>query len=540
MIDEIGAKSLSKFTRLELPSSNDLLSEAALTFEKVSKGQERVLKAQREDLEESGDDVSMDQDQEGQGDETMEEDEEDGDDAASHVSAFTSSLITPATHLETLCSLYTVAQTALSGSTDVKSPEFTDSIQLLNSALSRSNQVIAENPDGEDMSAEDEWVERLNDLKFSELNSKVLQASKMSELESSTTAWPNNQEDSNNLEGLEQKLIVESERLIEVPTEKKSQNRLLNDQRRVQLLCDLGDSLMSLSKIRFRQSKILASNSISNEKILGVCSTLSAKSTKCFTTALAALDTSSSTGGGAAVLGAANSSTQTSRTRASISTSLSILCSIRSDLLFSSSISVRARRSLLDSSRIWSRRSISENGLGWILTFMSTFISNPSPSDGYPTIPPKEVMSHLHSPGGWETLRNEADSLLSFLRNLWLRKLALESSEESETPLFSSETNNAEMMEQKLKEDIQFTGSEIQTLSFVIWNLVRRKDDMGAWGMALMSKPNEEEAEGLELNRFLDDLISEIGMVSLSLEERAFWKNWFEAIKSNDWRGIKL
>lgn len=539
LIEEIGSDTLSTSTGINLPSSKDLLSEAAQTFEQVSRGQSAVLQAQKQDEEADPSEEAVETQ-----DEEMDEDDQEGDDDDSDgkVSAFTSSLITPASHLETLYSLFTVALTALSGANEVNSPSFSDSINLLDSALSRSFQVIASNPEGENMSAENEWLERITDLKYADLSWKVSQVTKMSELKevNENSAWPSPQdvEDENSLKLLENQVLSKCQELIDSSIDKDNQNKLRDNQFRVQLLCDLGDSSMSLTRIRLRQFKNLSQlNSISPPiEILKTCWELSIKSTKAFNAALTALDTSSNAG--AVVLGAANSSTQTSRTRASISNNLSILSLIRSDEIlgegFAGIVSAQSRRNLFDSARIWSRRSLSENGLGWILTFLSTSISKPN------TIC-KEASNHPHSPGGWETLRNESDSIMTFLRVLFMKRKALIS---NQLPLASSlkpELLSQEEIEKKLMEEIKVTEIEIQCLSFIVWTLIRRKDDLGAWALSFISKPSQEVVvEGLEVNRFLDDLISEEGRSTLGMEERTFWNNWFTGIRNDVWSGIQL
>ena len=93
-------------------------------------------------------------------------------------------------------------------------------------------------------------------------------------------------------------------------------------------------------------------------------------STKLFSQALAALDTSAGRGGSAPVLGQANTSTRTSRAPCRILLVLSALCILRSHPGFDAAGIAGAkgtRSKPIDNARLYARKAVTEMGLGWVL-----------------------------------------------------------------------------------------------------------------------------------------------------------------------------
>ncbi|SPO25060.1 uncharacterized protein UTRI_01577_B [Ustilago trichophora] len=166
-------------------------------------------------------------------------------------------------------------------------------------------------------------------------------------------------------------------------------------------LCDVAEAGQSLCKLSLRLEPAQA----------GVASiwVLATASTKLFSQALAALDTSAAGGGTAAVLGQANTSTPTSRARCRILLALSSLSIFRSHPVFEAAGIAGAkgtRTKLIDNARLYARKAVTEIGLVWIL--------RPPPAQA-------QTSAMLPPPGGWESLSLESEAAFHLLRALLIR-----------------------------------------------------------------------------------------------------------------------
>ena len=169
----------------------------------------------------------------------------------------------------------------------------------------------------------------------------------------------------------------------------------------VAALCDVGEAGQNLCRLSLRLQPA--------ETGVAAIWTLATSSTKLFSQALGALDTSRAGGGSAAVLGQANTSTPTSRARCRILLALSSLSILRSHPAFEAAGIAGAkgtRTKLVDNARLYARKAVTEIGLGWLL--------RPAPAQAARSaaIPP---------PGGWESLCLEAEATFHLLRALLVR-----------------------------------------------------------------------------------------------------------------------
>lgn len=169
----------------------------------------------------------------------------------------------------------------------------------------------------------------------------------------------------------------------------------------VATLCDVGEAGQNLCRLSLRLEPAEA----------GVAAiwALATVSSKLFSQALAALDTSGGGGGSAAVLGQANTSTPTSRARCRILLALSSLSISRSHPSFEAAGipgAIGTRTKLIDNARLYARKAVTEIGLSWML--------RPAP-----TRAPTSVV--VPPPGGWESLSLEAEATFHLLRALLVR-----------------------------------------------------------------------------------------------------------------------
>lgn len=507
-----------------------LLQEALSTFEVVAQGQARVLAAQARDVAAETGSAELEAGQVQTPAERGQEDMDTEGSDAGDTSTYTSSLVTPAALLDTLLSMHTCALSLIpmSNSTD----EINVAASISSDALRRATEVVNMTPDGEKQSAEGEWVEKLAELELAGVNAQVAEAGKRAEIAESgaeMSSWPAVESEQAALARLEEEVLARGLALIDNSTQAQAQAQAQRGTAevrfRVQALCDIGDACLALARIRARQASNAEAHGVlsigddmngkgTHQAGLERAWELAARAAKMFTLALSALDTSSGSGTGAyAVLGASNTSTPTSRTRSAISYSLSSLSLLRTHPLLLRTIpaSSNAHSQLLDNARVYARRAISECGLAWTLNARI----------GPEGRPPIQAASQDHAHGGWDSLRGEADALFGYVRALYGRWRAFSSSQPDST---SKSTN------------LDSTRTEMDAITCAIWALAHRSNDGGAWNLAVGSGGESATKQGV--SRFLDELLSEEGQVSMDAGARAFWSGLDGRVREDRWASV--
>lgn len=379
------------------PSPSLLWNEALKFFQQVADGQYTILQDQRADAATSDEEApsaatpstGTDEDEEDMREPTGEDD----------VYGYTSSLVTPASLMETFLSMMVCYTSLIDASATL------DDVQMLSSAAqqicSKAEALVSEfqstgalpDTSNDAAQASSEVAARWDEMQRSALTLRVAVVCRAVVL-ASDAAHVNAE-----VETLMQTIDNWAARLIATPTSAETVTGRRDA--KVAELCDIGEAGQNVCRASLRLKP--------SEGGAAAIWSLATSSTKLFSQALAALDTSATGGGSAAVLGQANTSTPTSRARCRILLALSSMSIFRSHPAFEAAGIAGAkgtRIKLLDNARLYARKAVTEIGLGWLL--------RPAPAQA-----PKSVA--IPPSGGWESLSLESEATLHLLRALLIR-----------------------------------------------------------------------------------------------------------------------
>ncbi|CDR88282.1 uncharacterized protein SPSC_03943 [Sporisorium scitamineum] len=418
-VDELGwpqglkAPTLSMQASVQTPSSTLLWQEALTIFQQVADGQNVILQDQKasEDTSEQPSETPAESSINAKADdgELQTHGEGGGDD----LYGYTSSLVTPASLMDTLLSMLACFTSLIEAASTI------DAIQTYRAAVdqifSKAEALASDTGATETLpatsndtaQASSELAASWEEVQRSALAIRVACVGKAIEVDSDPSQI------SSELESVMQTVSDWAARLIASPP--ASAPATGRRDAFVATLCDIGEAGQNLCRLSLRLQPAEA----------GVAAiwALATSSTKLFSQALAALDTSAAGGGSAAVLGQANTSTPTSRARCRILLALSSLSILRSHPAFEAAGIVGAkgtRSKLVDNARLYARKAVSEIGLGWMLR------PAPAQTPRSAVIPP---------PGGWENLSLEAEATFHLLRALLVRANVNAATSEIETEL---------------------------------------------------------------------------------------------------------
>lgn len=379
------------------PTPAVLWQEAVGLFQQVADGQDIILQDQKtaEDAAEAP--------SEGSAEPTNDADVDDSElasaDEGGDVFGYTSSLVTPASLMETLLSLLACFTSLVEASSTI------EEVQTCSAAAERivaKAQNLVSEPEAaatlpatsnNTAEASSEVIARWEEFQRSSLALRVACLGKGIELGSGAAQI------SGDIEAAMQTVNDWATRLA-APAVGSDAGRGRKDANVAQL-CDVAEAGQSLCRLSLRFAPAEA----------GVAAiwALATASTKLFSQALAALDTSAAGGSSAAVLGQANTSTPTSRARCRILLALSSLSILRSHPAFEAAGIAGAkgtRNKLVDNARLYARKAVTEIGLVWIL--------RPPPAQA-------QRSAMLPPPGGWESLSLESEAAFHLLRALLIR-----------------------------------------------------------------------------------------------------------------------
>ncbi|KAJ1032369.1 hypothetical protein NDA16_000396 [Ustilago loliicola] len=405
------------------------------------------------------------------------------------VYGYTSSLVTPSSLMETLLSMLACFTSLIEAATAVEEVQTCSAAieQIVNRAQSiaiDSGAAAASLPATSNSAtqASSEVSARWEEVQRSSLASRVACLVKAINLGVETTQI------NGELEAAMQAVNEWGSQLI-APASSPATNvagRERNDAK-VATLCDVGEAGMNLCRLSLRLEPAEA----------GVAAiwALATVSTKLFSQALAALDTSATGGGSAAVLGQANTSTPTSRARCRILLALSTLSILLSHPAFEATGITGAkgtRTKLIDNARLYARKAVTEIGLGWLL--------RPAPS---------QVSSSalVPSPGGWESLSLESEATLHLLRALLYRANV-----------------NGTVVDADVKAVTEMQ-TELRNLVLHIVQLRQKPIQVGATpAMASIQLAEWLYLQGAK--SFVDNVVDDNGR-NIVLDEIAWWENLF-------------
>jgi tetratricopeptide (TPR) repeat protein len=450
----------------EVESRMNSIEEAIILFNSVSDGQELVL--QRQKAEESDADTAATAAPEHNGETEEIGMDTDGEEGAR--SEYTTSLITPASALETLHNLHLSAMAMLDVVTDEISIQ--RALLLSTSSLQRGQVVFSAFPDGETRSPDNEWNDIASSLRFAPLEGRVAVIGRRSTL---GLRLDNNAMDE--LTAAIQDASTEANALLSMSDDEMNLSTTTGRSRHrihLQHLEFLGIQLLSLSRSQVFYLHTSPQDVSHCQQIWGLLGLTS----KLFLATLKSLDTSTAGVGTSAVaLGASNVSTATSRRRCSLYTSMSTLSIIRNDALFFSTLSSldeKTRIQLANNARVYARKAITEIGLGWLLSAEHTSRT-------------QYILPH----GGMESLQGEVDAVLVLLRSLYHRSV------------------------------IAATSDNLQEVQIICSNIKRgllTGEHGQAWQRALFYPDGPNQGQQL-----LEQTLAEEGEVAVSQEERHFW-----------------
>lgn len=385
----------------QAPTSASLWQQALQLFQQVADGQNVILQ-DRKTVDEAPTEPNA------QASESLEDtdagnQESTNEEEAGDVYGYTSSLVTPSSLMETLLSMLACFTSLIEAATTLEEVQTCSAAieQIVNRAqsIASDSEAAAANLPATSNSATQTSAEvtaRWEEVQRCALTSRVACLVKAVNL--GVEMIPINGE----VEAAMQTVDEWATRLL-APAPSPTPNvggRERNDAK-VATLCDVGEAGMNLCRLSLRLEP--------GEAAVAAIWTLATASTKLFSQALAALDTSAAGGGSAAVLGQANTSTPTSRARCRILLALSTLSLLRSHPAFEAAgiAGTKGTRSkLIDNARLYARKAVTEIGLNWLL--------RPAPKQVSKTgvVPP---------PGGWESLSLESEATLHLLRALLYR-----------------------------------------------------------------------------------------------------------------------
>ncbi|TKY85296.1 hypothetical protein EX895_006376 [Sporisorium graminicola] len=412
----LNAPPLSLQASNQAPTPTMLWKEALAIFEQVADGQYVILQDQKaaESTVEQPDELSAEAPIDTESDDgEMQTNGGGGDD----VYGYTSSLVTPASLMETLLSMLACLTSLIEGASSMDAVQTYstafDQIALKAEALASDTGSTSTLPatSNDAAQASSELAASWNEFQRSALATRVARLGKAIELGSEPSQI------SSELESVLQTVNDWATRLIASPAAAAAAAGPTTGRRDavVATLCDIGEAGQNACRLSLRLQPA--------ESGVAAIWALATLSTKLFSQALAALDTSAAGGGSAAVLGQANTSTPTSRARCRILLALSSMSILRSHPAFEAAGIAGAkgtRTKLVDNARLYARKAVSEIGLGGLL--------RPAPAQ-----PPRSAV--LPPPGGWESLSLEAEATFHLLRTLLVRANVNTVTTETETEL---------------------------------------------------------------------------------------------------------
>jgi tetratricopeptide (TPR) repeat protein len=452
-----------------------VVNDAIIQFNSVINEQEVVLHRQK-----------MEEQVEGEGDDKMAESEMSSSPLRESAGAaemegdkqtrseYTTSLITPASALETLHNLHLSSLALLDVLDDDRLIQ--DAVQISTTSLLRAQSIFLAFPDGEQRSPDEDWFENVSALRYASLEIRVAEISKKTTL--SRLSWADAEQ---SIRSTSEEAMREANNLLTIQsngdTDLSTTIGRSKQRSHSQQLEQLGDLLLTLGRTVLYHMHAFNTGQQGNIAPLGQQAwSLLSLSSKLFLAALQSLDTSSTGAGTSAVLGASNVSNTTTRRRCSLYTSLSTVSLLRSDLLFFQSIETlteKSREQLLNNGRIYSRKAVTEIGLGWLLT------DHGRVSKAQYTLP--------H--GGLDSLRGESDAILTLLRSLYLR-----------SALVNDDAQEVQAVCSNVKKGL-LEGSSGET-----WKAILSSPDGASQGVYLLDQVIGEEGEG-----------------AISTQERHFW-----------------
>lgn len=393
----------------EPPTSNLLWREALTLFQQVADGQSLILRDQATTKDnhtiETGDSVSESVTDAGTEDGGSEFAREGG---GEDIYGYTSSLVTPSSLMETLVSMVSCSISLVESSSQIQDLQayVTAAEQIVARAqVIASDSAITSAPSQDASQASQELVTSWEEIRRASLALRVAGIGKSIDLGADSAQV------SAELENAMRIVNEWAARLIAPPTEAGIARREASAN--VAELCDIGEAGQNLCRLSLRLEP-------TQEGIAAVWS-LATTSTKLFSQALSALDTSAAGGGSAAVLGQANTSTPTSRARCRILLALSNLSIFRSHPAFEAAGIPGAqgtRTKLIDNARLYARKAVTEIGLGWVL--------RPPPAQ----VPRSVVVA---PPGGWESMSLESEATFHLLRALLIRASVIAAATDAKT-----------------------------------------------------------------------------------------------------------
>lgn len=441
------------------------IEEAIVHFSSVIDGQELVLhrqKMEEEAVERSeataGTNVPLEVD--------VQEADMETDEERQERSEYTTSLITPASALETVHNLHISSMALLDIAIEENSVH--RALQLSTNSLQRAQAIFSAFPDGEKKSPDDEWNENVSALQFAPLEIKIAVLARRNALGLFQSV--------DEKVGITREASLEANNLLSTPeqdvdlstTTGRSRHRLYS-----QRLEQMGNLLLTLA----RSTLLDIYNPSQGQCQVQLTWNLLGQSSKLFLATLKSIDTSAAGLRSSAVLGASNASTAMTRRRCFLYSSLSALSITRSNAIFFQSIAgleEKTRLQLINNARIYGRKAVTEVGLGWLL---QPFNYNK----------PHYSLPH----GGLESLQGEVDAILTLFRSLFIRSTIVSSS------------NNLE---------------EVQTICVNIRAFLQTGEHGPAWKRALFYPGNPKQGQQL-----LEQTLGEEGEVAVTQEERQFW-----------------
>lgn len=467
-----------------------VVQEAIGNFEDVLRGQKAVLRQQLEQESENSSaeierapllasaDGDVDENEERQSNEGASEEGEVGESVRSE---YTSSLITPASALETVANLHSAVITLLNACDDPDQAEA--AIRAASHYLGQAESIHAAFPDGERRSPDDDWNEQVASLHYATLELKITSLTKDTfravRQESLTSAMDEAVQEAASL-------LARTDVNFDLATTKGRSLQKIH----IQHLEQLGDLLFSLSRLSlgfiYAHGKAASGDQVWLMTIVQASWQLCTQSSKLLLAALKALDTSSPGQVASVVLGITHTSNPSMRRRCALYTSLSALSILRSDATFVSgaiaTVNQTTRQTLLDNGRVYARKALAEVGLGWLLQ---------TPPSG---VPPAYSLPH----GGLDSLAIDAEAVLALLRALAVRSAVLEG------PESESARREASVLGGNLSLSmLSSTGEVAET-----------------WKACLGLRSGLALPQG---HRMLEEVIGEEGEGTVTPEERAFW-----------------
>ncbi|PWN32192.1 uncharacterized protein FA14DRAFT_85740 [Meira miltonrushii] len=460
-----------------------LYQQAIVNLENVLQGQEIVLRRQ---LEQEAEDRNAEIERapllvpEGEQDEN-----EDGvsidttsDSEGATRTEYTTSLITPASALETISSLHSTLLALLDSGVDNEVALSTFAHAANN--LARAESVFISFPDGEKRSPENEWMEQVAALRFAKEEIDI--AKLLRDVQGNI---------SQDLMFYAVPILTQVTSVLEESTKNTFDMATTNGRAAqkvyLQQLEQMADRTLQLSRLTIGHIYSRTSQGANDyvQALIELAWQLCTNASKVYLSALKALDASSNASGSGntvAVLGTAHSINPSMRRRASLYTGLSTVSILRSEVLFVSGaidgVDENTRKTLLDNARIYARKALAEVGLTWMLQ------------------QPKTTSRYTAPHGGVDSLNVDTEAAMSLFRALIKRAVTLDGDAAQVA------RNELELFTENVKSIVTATDAEYAP----VW--------LASFGLL--------STTGADL-RLLNEVIGEEGDSSISDEEKQIW-----------------